>query len=130
MSRIISLLLVFCIAAGLSCQPTKVAPSSLTGKLVIDGPCGNYVIQVLQGNPPRGRVAASWKDTLSNMVYTNVFTVSNRCHFPDPGTTLSKGDVFTFEWDGNPPANNCMTCQIYVPTPAVENAVKNIQKIK
>jgi hypothetical protein len=130
MPRIISLLLFFCIAAGLSCQPTRVAPSSLTGKLVIDGPCGNYVIQVLQGTPGPGRVVASWKDTLSNTVYTNVFTVSNQCHFPGSGSVLNKGDVFTFEWDGNPPANNCMVCEIYVPTPPVHDAVKNIQKIK
>ena len=131
MSRHLSLLLLLITLAGASCKPTHVAPSSLTGKLVVNGPCGNYVIQVLQGAPPPGRVTPLWKDPVSKMVYTNVFTVANRCSFPGSAITISKGDVFTFEWDVSTSSLvDCMICQIFVPTPPVENIVKNIQKIK
>ena len=128
MSRILPLLLVLFIATGLSCKPTHLAPSSLTGKLVVDGPCGNYVIQVLQGKTEPGRIVGSWKDTLGNAVYTNVFTVQNICTFPEAG--LKKGDVFTFEWDIVYAEPDCAVCQIYVPTPPVRNVLKNIQKVK
>jgi hypothetical protein len=101
---------------------------TLKGKLVLNGPCGNYVIQVLEGNISPDKMVASWKQPQTDSVFTNVFTVANSCNFG--GNNLQQEDIFTFQLDATPAPQNCMLCMIYVPTPTVSNAVKNVQKLK
>ena len=95
---------------------------------MLNGACGNFVIQVLEGTIDPGKIVASWKNPQNDSVITNVFTVGNRCSFG--GNNLVQGDIFTFQLDATPPPQNCMLCLIYVPTPPVSNAVKNVQKLK
>jgi hypothetical protein len=110
-----------------ACRPEKVKGPLLTGKMVINRPCGHYVIQVLSGDYDRGRVAASWKDTLADSIYTNVFTVANVCHFDGGG--LAVNDTFSFRMNDTVIVNNCMVCMIFYPTPSVTNTVDHVQRV-
>jgi len=102
--------------------------NTLKGKLVLNGACGNYVIQVLEGTIDPGKIVASWKNPQTDSVFTNVFTAGNSCNFE--GNNLVQDDIFTFQLDATPPPQNCAHCLIYVPTPPVSNAIKNVQKVK
>lgn len=99
----------------------------LKGKLVINGPCGSFVVQLLEGSMAPDKIAASWKYSQTDSVYTNVFTIENSCTFA--GYRLSKGDVFTFQLDPLAPMEYCARCQIYAPTPREQNIVKNVKKV-
>jgi hypothetical protein len=112
-----------------ACQSKKVVlPGSLKGKLVLSGPCGQYTVQVLSGNIDSSHVVRSWKDPITDSVYTNVFGVINFCHFGDYG--LHVGDAFTFDIDPSPTDMGCYKCMLYYPEPPELTAVKNVQKIK
>ncbi|GGB04378.1 hypothetical protein [Puia dinghuensis] len=126
----IPILLLLLAGTGFYCQPGKIESPTLTGKLVIDGPCSNYVIQVLSGNIDSSKIVASWKDSTfgHDTTYTNVFTVSDFCTFGN--NHLSQGDVFTFRITDSVPVQTCMQCLIYVPTPQKRNAVIDVQKIQ
>lgn len=124
--RPILFLLMLC--SGIMCQPEKVDPPTLTGKLVIEKACANYVIQVLQGSIDPTKLDPLWKDTISGITYINVFTVANRCTFPGG---FSEGDTLTFQLGDSsvPPSPVCDLCYVYYPTPPVSNSVKNVQKL-
>jgi len=114
--------------AGFNCQPSKIKPASLTGKLVINKPCGHYVIQVLSGDVDPGFLVKSWRDSITNTSYSNVFTVANSCNFT--GSGLSPNDVFTFKINDTSFVQNCMLCMIFYPTPVVSNTVSDIQLVR
>ena len=99
----------------------------LKGKLVLAAGCGNWVVQLLEGNIPPGQIAASWKDSVTNIVYTNVFAISNTCAFD--AYHLNKGDVFRFQLASEVKDQTCFYCLLYYPTPPAMNAVKNVQKL-
>lgn len=115
-----------------ACQPTRVSSHSYTGKLVLAGPCNNYVVQFIGSEPVGDKAEANWINKTSdslNVTYTNVFAVYDRCMFAQTG--LKQGDVFTFEiMDKNTAASECFVCQIYFATPAISNNIVNCQKIK
>ena len=123
---LMGVLLIF----SVQCRKNDKHPSgnTLTGKLVVNGPCGNYVIAVLEGTIAPDKVVASWKQPGTDSVFTNVFTIANRCSFG--GNHLVQGDIFTFRIDSTPPPEDCAVCLIYVPTPNVNNAVTDVQKLK
>ncbi|HSC38749.1 MAG TPA: hypothetical protein VLD19_12790 [Chitinophagaceae bacterium] len=100
----------------------------LKGKLLFNGFCGQYTIQLLEGYIPPEKIVASWKFPYSDSVYPNVFAVANACTFG--GNHLQQGDVFTFELDTPVPPQNCALCLAYFPTPPISNAVKDVQKLK
>lgn len=130
-----SVLLLLLVSSGFQCQKhTSVQALSIppammiyNGKLVIAGPCANYVIQVPPGEVDTSLVMASWKDPSTDSIYTNVFTVSSYCTFA--GYNLVKGDSLSFSFDPDPPAQTCTRCDIYVPTPSVSHAVTDVNKI-
>ena len=132
MKRPIFFLVVLLFAgAGFNCKPSKISPppSLLTGKLVVNGPCGFYVVQVLSGNIDSARLAKSWKYTTGDTTFSNVFMVNDRCTFGGYG--LSKNDEFTFEITDTVIVQDCMLCLIaYPPTPAVSNTVTHVQLVK
>lgn len=99
----------------------------LTGKLIINGPCEHYVIQLQKGTIDTANIELSWYDSDNDTTYNNVFTVANYCSFGNYG--LQKGDVFTFKIDPDSPAQECPICQIFVATPTKQNAVINVQKV-
>ena len=114
---------------GFNCRRSKMSPSPLTGKLVVNGPCGFYVVQVLSGNVDSSRLAKSWKYTTGDTTFSNVFLVNDPCRFDGYG--LSKNDEFTFQMNDSVFVQNCMLCMIaWPPTPGVSNTVSNVQLVK
>lgn len=97
------------------------------GKFLFSGICSNYTIQLLEGDMPPGKIAASWKLKATDSIsYSNVFAVSNTCDFDK--YKLRQGDIFTFRLDPSP-VTGCAVCDAYFPTPPVRNAIRNIKKV-
>ena len=122
-------LILFLLASLFCVQCKKVTRPSpeLTGKLIINGPCEHYVIQLLKGTIDTTNIETSWYDSGNDSTYSNVFTIASFCSFGNYG--LQKGDVFTFQIDPGPPGQYCPICQIFVATPTKGNAVINVKKV-
>jgi hypothetical protein len=125
-SVLFPILLLFLFISGIMCQPRQVDPTPI-GILVIDTVCSHLVIQLVEGTVNGSRVEPEWKNPNTNIVYVNAFTVANPCSFARNG--LHVGDKFSFAFDDAAPADTCVICQIYYPTPSVANIVKNVHKI-
>jgi hypothetical protein len=122
-------ILLLLAGAGFHCKPYRIPPSTLlTGKLVIDGPCGNYVIQVLSGNVDSAKILASWKDSIRDTTYSNVFTASNICTVRS--YSLVKNDIFTFRMTDSIPVHDCPICLIAIPMPGIFDEITDVQKIQ
>jgi hypothetical protein len=115
------------LAGGISCRPCHEQPATLTGKLVINGPCGNYAVQIISGRYDRSKVLPTWKDTLHNITYTNVFSVANRCTFGEYG--VQKDQLFTFLMNDSVIVQDCAVCEIYVALPPVYNMVNGVRPL-
>ena len=132
MQRPITLLLILflLVLTGTPCQPTRTRPSSstLVGKLVVSGPCGFYVVQVLSGDIDSTRIQKTWeyKFSKTDTVFTNVFRVSDICSFNGYGVGLNH--TFSFEFTDSTLVENCMNCLIAWPSaPNVANTVDHVQ---
>jgi hypothetical protein len=121
---ILFLLLVFT-AAGIACRRQHLSSQRLVGKLVINGACGNYAVQVISGNIDPSRLLASWTD--GDTTYTNVFAVNNRCNFGQYG--LKQGESFSFLLNDSLVVQTCMSCEIVVPVPDVSNTVTGVEPL-
>lgn len=117
---------VIIVLAGTSCRRQHLFPDPLIGKVVVDGACGNYAVQVISGRIDPARIVASWPD--GDTTYTNVFTVANRCNFGGYG--LKQGQEFSFQLSDSAIAQDCMVCDIYVAVPNVANTVINVQPVQ
>ena len=115
------IILSFC--SSYECNKSK--SGAVKGKLVIKELCSHYVVQVIDGTVDSSKVVNGWKDDKRG-TFNNVFTVANRCDFP---ASLNEGDEFEFNFDPNPPPQNCAVCLAFYPTPSKSNAIK-IQKGK
>ncbi len=123
-------LILLSLVALISFQCNKSTPVSaaFTGRLIVNGPCEHYAIQLLKGYIDTANIESSWYDSDNDSTYTNTFAVSNYCTFGVNG--LQSGDVFTFQIDPNPTAQTCPICAIAVAVPSKYNAVINVQKVK
>ncbi len=92
----------------------------IKGRLVVKGPCGQFVIQVLSGDPGNAAIAANWLDPETNINYNNVFTVKNYCYFP----SLTPGEEFFFYFIEQIKVMECIVCMAARATPAEGNEVK------
>jgi hypothetical protein len=124
--KLFSLLFAICMLS-IQCKKSTLTSPVLTGKLIVNGPCLHYAIQLEKGNIDTANIVASWYNGGNDSTYTNVFTVSNYCTFGNYG--LQKGDVFTFQIDPNTTVQTCPICLILVAVPPKENAVINVSKI-
>jgi len=114
----ISLLIALCFTC---CSTQKQVSAPLKGRLEIKGACAHYVIKILSGKAGGLKAEKTWTNPSDGKIYTNVFTVQNYCSFP---ADIKEGEEFYFEWLTEPPAQNCMRCMIFVPTPETQNAIK------
>ena len=103
----------------------KLSGERLVGKLVVNGACDNYAVQLISGNIDPTKIVASWPD--GDTTYTNVFSVNNRCDFGGYGLKL--GDKFSFLLNDTVIVQNCMVCDIYVNVPNIYNTVTGVQRI-
>ncbi len=113
---------------SLRCHKSTPASTVLTGKLIVNGSCEHYAVQLLKGTIDTANIEASWHDTDNDSTYTNAFAVFNYCTFGSAGLQL--GDVFTFEVDPNPMAQTCPICFSGVAVPSKQVAVMNVHKVK
>jgi hypothetical protein len=125
----LSILLILSGLIGFDCRREKISAPELTGKLVVSGPCGEYIVQVLSGQIPDSSVLVkSWTNSQTDSTYSNVFAVSDVCIFGAAG--LVQGDTFTFTMNGSVPTEACYTCNLVLfNAPAVRDAVTNIKKL-
>jgi hypothetical protein len=100
----------------------------LEGKLVVTGPCAHWIVQVIGGHIDPSRVLATWRDSVADTTYTNVFTVANFCQFGSNG--LRKNDIFYFRINDTVMVNNCAICEIFYPTPGVFNTVSHVRRVQ
>lgn len=92
----------------------------IKGKLVVRGPCGQYVIQALGGDTANADIAANWLDPETNTNYTNVFTVKNYCYFAHPNV----GHEFYFHLVKELKPMQCIVCTATRATPSESNEIK------
>jgi hypothetical protein len=92
----------------------------IKGRLVVKGPCAQYVIQVISGDAGNADIAANWLDPETNINYTNVFTVKNYCYFP----ALNPGDEFNFFFIKQVKTMDCIVCMAVRATPSEGNEVQ------
>ena len=122
MIRLTSLLLIlFTVLTAATCNPkteTALAVNCFKGKLVIKGICMNYVVQVVQGDTSKLKIAATWMDETTDKTYNNVFALGSKCNFPD----MQEGDEFYFTL-ADKPEEGCNVCLAYRPVPAVANHI-------
>jgi hypothetical protein len=104
------------------------ATATYTGRLVINGPCSHYVIQVTKGNFDTTKYVAAWFDHDNDSTYSDVFTVANYCDFGI--YALHQGDVFTFQLEPNVLPQTCPICLIFVYVPPLQNGVTNVKLVK
>ena len=126
MKLLLILLTLICLC-NIHCKKDTPAGTDYTGKLIVNGACDHYVIQVTTGNIDMANIVASWFDTDNDSTYNNVFAVGNYCSFGVNG--LQKGDVFTFMIDPDEMVQTCPICAIAVAVPPKQNAVINVHKL-
>jgi hypothetical protein len=111
------MILLLLALSGIHCHRMSIQPppSVLKGKLVVNGPCGFYAVEVISGNIDSTKIQKTWEylSGKTDSVYRNVFRVSDLCVFGGYG--LSKNDTFSFELTDSVIVQDCMICQIAWP---------------
>ena len=86
-----------------------------TGKLVIQGICMNYVIQVNDTDFPQELIEKNWTYEASGVAYENVFALESVCDFPED---VKEGDSFNFMiGNKNKNEDGCTVCLAYSQVP-------------
>ena len=86
-----------------------------TGKLVIQGICMNYVIQVNDTDFPQKLIEKNWIYEASGVAYENVFALESVCDFPED---VKEGDSFNFMiGNKNKNEDGCIVCLAYSQVP-------------
>ena len=84
-----------------------------SGKLVKQGICMNYVIQVNDIDFPQDMIEKKWTDEFSEIGYENVFALESVCDFPE---SIKEGSSFRFKIDADK-KNLCAVCLAFTPVP-------------
>jgi hypothetical protein len=92
---------------------SKTSIESFSGKLVKQGICMNYVIQVNDIDFPQDLIEKKWTDESSQIEYENVFALESVCDFPE---SIKEGDSFSFIID-NEKKNQCAVCLAFSQVP-------------
>ena len=104
------------ILLNISCNKTdQPVVEYYKGKLVLQGICMNYVIQIIEGSVNPMLYEQSWVNPSTNTTYQNVFGLGSICTFP---SNIKEGDEFYFTIPQNPVVQTCAQCKAYSPMPA------------
>jgi hypothetical protein len=123
MKRIVLYLsLCFLVLSAFTCKKTEAPGTCFKGRLAKKGICLNYTITVEEGNIDPSLVEASWQDSNTGTSYQKAFRLANPCKLP---ASIEEGEVFYFQLE-EAPADDCIVCQAYYPTPAKALAIKVI----
>jgi len=108
-------LLILTLLLNLACEKSSsTSAECIKGKLVLQGICMNYVIEILEGNVDKSLYEASWQNPITSTTYQNVFGLASICTFP---STIKEGDEFYFSIPKNPVVQTCAQCLAYSPIP-------------
>ncbi|MDQ6610236.1 MAG: hypothetical protein M3Y85_10490 [Bacteroidota bacterium] len=105
------------------CNKEKFTVNCFKGRLEIKGICSNYTIKLLQGNIDTSKIAATWKDDVTQKTYNNVFALGSPCSFP---SSINAGDEFYFALSDE--VQNCAVCLAYYPHPSKAVSIKVLDK--
>ena len=98
----------------LSCNKDEVDEVQFfSGKLVKQGICMNYIIQVNDIDFPQDLIEKKWTDEFSEIRYENVFALESVCDFPE---SIKEGSSFRFKIDADK-KNLCAVCLAFTPVP-------------
>ena len=97
----------------LSCNKDEMDEQFFSGKLVKQGICMNYVIQVNDIDFPQDLIEKKWTDEFSEIEYENVFALESVCDFPE---SIKEGSFFRFKIDADK-KNLCAVCLAFTPVP-------------
>lgn len=106
----------------LSCTSDK--DESFSGKLVIQGICMNYVIQVNDADFPQDLIEKKWIYEATQAQYENVFALKSVCDFPE---SIKEGDSFYFIIDSEK-TNECAVCLAYSQVPDKSISITVLQE--
>jgi hypothetical protein len=93
----------------------------IKGKLIIKGPCAQFVVQVVGGDTANIATEKTWNDPETGNSYNNVFTVKNYCNFSAPAV----GDEFWFYAIRQEKTMECIICMAARATPSVTNEIES-----
>jgi hypothetical protein len=132
--RVFPILILFVAAVFVnSCKKTSNSDTRHTGKLVADGGCGHYIVQLIDSTAADSTfLTKSWTDPLTDSTYTNVFTVSDVCTFQEIADIdhVMVGSVFLFTLNGPVPPQICNECDVLpFNMPAASNSVTNLELV-
>ncbi len=102
-----------------------IALNCIKAKLVLQGLCMNYVIQIIEGNVDSSLFETIWINPITNVNYQNVFGLGSICTFP---STIKEGDEFYFTISKEQVIQTCPQCQAYSPTPNKKIAIQICNK--
>jgi hypothetical protein len=111
----------------LSCSTDKsesLKNDSFSGKLVVQGICMNYVIQVNDADFPQDLIEKKWIYEATQEQYENVFALESVCDFPEG---IKEGDSFHFIID-NEKTNECAVCLAYSQVPEKSESITVLQE--
>ncbi len=86
----------------------------LKGKLVLQGICMNYVIEITEGSIDTTLYETKWTNPMNGVEFKNVFALGSICTFPP---NIKEGDSFYFKVLKSRPDATCVNCKAYSPTP-------------
>lgn len=114
MNKLLLLLAAFCILSSFKCVKNNNPYGPIAGThrgVVLRSVCCQDVILSLDSDT-LGQ--DTWTDSgqTPNIVYHNVFKVSNPCQF-----TAREGDTIIFQVLSSAPAQNCACCMLFTYTP-------------
>jgi hypothetical protein len=99
----------------------------LTGRLIVNGPCEHFAVQLLSGTMDTTMYVSSWHDIDNDSTYANAFYIKNYCTFA--AIRLQVGDSISFQIDPHPITQTCPICFIGVSVPPKGAYINNVQKL-
>jgi hypothetical protein len=115
-------LLILTLLLNMACEKSSsTSVECFKGKLVLQGICMNYVIEIIEGNVDKSLYESSWQNPITSKTYQNVFGLSSICTFP---STIKEGDEFYFSIPKNPAAQTCARCEAYSPIPSKQISIE------
>ena len=122
--RLLLVIPIFFLLSAEKCNQKKDGAPVYKGRLEIKAMCYNYTIKLLEGNIDTSKIVMSWTNASTKKTYTNVFALKNPCNFP---ASIKEGDEFYFTIDDTP-AEPCIVCMVYYPTPGKKLPIKIVNK--
>ena len=123
MKSVILILIAFIFSFGSCEKETELSSNVIKGK-VVHRSCASVVVQVLD-EKHQSIGQSEWQQSASKPTYRHVFSVGNKCAFPN----LAEGAEFYFKVISEDPTNrDCVTCALFDNPPTKVHLVQVVNK--